>query len=98
LWRHYLSGPIGGWSVALARRCIAAYPNPERSFATEPGDGLPLVLCRRDTGAVVQRLYFPGRASELTVRFSPGAAVVVTQESGWALTPRRAVDVTEGPR
>jgi outer membrane protein assembly factor BamB len=97
-WRRHLSGPTGGWTVALARRCIAAFPSPGRSFGPEPADGLPLVLCRRDTGALVQRLFFSTRPTDLTVRFSPGAALVATQEGGWALTPRRLVDDPEDRR
>lgn len=98
VWRRHLTGPPGGWSLALALHCIAAYPNSSRSVATDAGDGLPLILCRRDSGALVQRLYFPEPPTELTIRFSPGSAVVVTQQGGWALSGRRFMDATEGQR
>lgn len=98
LWRRHLSGPAAGWSVALAERSVLAYPDPARSQERGGFDGLPLVFCRRDDGRPVQRVYLATQPSELVVRLAPGSVVVATQDGGWALASRRAMDAVGGHR
>ena len=82
-WSRPLTGPRSGWSVALADRYVAAYPAPGRG--DDAIESLPLVLCRRDDGAIVQRLAFPATVSELAVSLLPKGAIVATQGGAWAL-------------
>jgi outer membrane protein assembly factor BamB/tetratricopeptide (TPR) repeat protein len=90
-WRRKLIGPSAGWSVALTDRCVAAYPNPTR-LAEEDLAALPVVLRRRDTGVLVQRLLFPSPVTDLAVRLAPRGAFVATQAGLWALGDRRDPD------
>ena len=89
-WKRLLAGPARGWALSLTDRCVAAHPNPRRS-AAPPAD-LPLVFCRRDTGALVQRLVFPAGAAELAVRLVPRGVLVATQAGLWGLGDAPAVD------
>ncbi len=93
LWSKHLSGRETGWAIELTESCVLAHPGPLRRSETDP-EGLPLILRRRDTGALVQRMYFPAPATEVAVRLSPGGAVVATQAGLWALGTRegRSID------
>jgi hypothetical protein len=55
-------------------------------------EGLPVVFCRRESGALVQRLLFPVTVTDVAVRLAPRGAVIATQSGLWALGERRAVD------
>src|SRR5262249_52344854 len=96
-WRRYLAGPSSGWVLALTERGVVAHPRPGRP-GDEPLDALPLVVCRRDTGAPVQRLVFPATVSDLAVRLAPGAIQVATQAGLWGLGERPTVDGARSPR
>ena len=72
---------------------MAAYPVPSRSLDGDL-DGLPLVFCRRDDGALVQRILLPSAVTELAVRLAPGGLMVATQDALWSLGDRRPVDAT----
>jgi outer membrane protein assembly factor BamB/tetratricopeptide (TPR) repeat protein len=91
-WKRQLTGPAAGWALALADRCVAAYPSPLRSFEADGISSLPLVLCRRDTGDLVQRVLFDAPVTALAVRLAPGSIVVATQREGWALGGRPPMD------
>ncbi len=91
VWRHYLTGPQTGWSVALSDRFVVAFPSPARSLE-DSLSALPLVLCRRDTGQLVQRVQFAALVTALSVRLAPGSVLVATQDHGWALGPAAPVD------
>ncbi len=97
LWRRYLAGPATGWALALARRCVAAFPMPSRSLDGDL-DGLPLVFCRRDNGDLVQRVLLPSSVTELAVRLAPRGVFIATQDALWALGERKAVDATRPAR
>ena len=97
LWSRPLTGPKVGWSVALSDRHVTVYPSPSRSL-DGPLNGVSLVVCRRDTGALVQRLSFPATASDLAVRLLPEGAIVATQASAWALGEAKVVDGPRPPR
>lgn len=84
LWWHPLVGPGGGWSIALSDRHVVAHPDPSRTD-DGPLDGLPIVFCRRDTGAPVQRLIFPATVRRLAVRLDAQSALVATQGRLWSL-------------
>ncbi len=84
-WSRPLVGPRNvGWSVALSEGHVAAYPNPG---STSDGslDDLALVVYRKDSGRLVQRLAFPANVTELVVRLAPKGATVATQAGAWSL-------------
>ena len=98
-WSRHLSGRETGWAIELTERCVLAYPGLSKRTETGPA-GLPLVLRRRDTGALVQRIFLSTLATEVAVRLSPGGAFVATQSGLWALGAREedVVDVAGGDR
>ncbi len=86
-WSRHLVGPRSGWAVELTERCVLAYPG-QREEGEEVGDGVPLVLRRRDTGDLVQRVLFAAPSNDVTVRLSPGGALVATPTGLWSLASR----------
>jgi outer membrane protein assembly factor BamB len=98
VWTRYLTGPESGWALALTERCIMAYPGPAASAAENEIDGLPLVFRRRDTGALVQRLFFPVTLADVAVRLAPHGALVATRGGLWSLGERRDADVSRSQR
>jgi outer membrane protein assembly factor BamB len=92
-WRRALVGPRAGWSLALAERCIAVYPDPARS-ADGDLDPLLLLFCRRDDGRLLQRLVFPSPAARVAVRLATPSAMVATQSGAWSLGPWMAMDAS----
>ncbi|HEX8200028.1 MAG TPA: hypothetical protein VF590_06040, partial [Isosphaeraceae bacterium] len=98
LWTRDLAGPTdSSWSLALCRRWVAAFPTPGASAEGNLTD-LPLVFCRRDTGALVQRFVVRAPVTTLAVRLAPRGALVATQGGLWALGDRRTVDGPGDPR
>jgi outer membrane protein assembly factor BamB len=89
VWTRYLTGPESGWALGLTERCVMAYPGPASSAAENEIDGLPLVLRRRDTGELVQRLFFPVTLSDVAVRLAPHGALIATRGGLWSLGERR---------
>jgi hypothetical protein len=85
LWSRPLSGPGSGWGLWTAGRFLVAYPGPARTPGAESLHDLPLVVCDRDTGRLVQRLLLPAEVTDLAVRPAPGGALVATQDRGWAV-------------
>lgn len=90
-WQHPLDNSLAGWSVALAGRSVAAYPNQPRARGAG-GASFPLVFRRRDDGQLLQRFQFPASPSDLAVRFSPKGALVVTSTAAWSLGDRQGMD------
>ena len=86
-WTRHLSGPKAGWSVALAGRYVTAYPRPDRGEEEGAIQALPLVVCRRDDGALVQRVAIASPVKDLAVSLQPHGAIVATQAGAWALGP-----------
>jgi outer membrane protein assembly factor BamB len=99
-WTRHLTGPETGWALALTERCVMAYPGPAATQDQGDGeiDGLPLVFRRRDTGALVQRLFFPVTLSGVSVRLAPRGALVATRGGLWSLGERREMDGPPSPR
>ena len=61
-------------------------------------EGLPLVFRRRDSGELVQRLFFPVTLSGVAVRLAPRGALVATRGGLWSLGERRELDDTQPHR
>ena len=98
VWSRHLTGPESGWALALTERCVMAYPGPASSAAENEVDGLPLVFRRRDSGDLVQRLFFPVTLSDVAVRLAPHGALVATRGGLWSLGERREMDVSRPHR
>jgi outer membrane protein assembly factor BamB len=98
LWTRHLTGPNSGWALALTERCVMAYPGPASSPVENEIDGLPLVFRRRDTGELVQRLFFPVTLSDVAVRLAPHGALVATRGGLWSLGERRETDGSRSQR
>ena len=47
------------WSIALAAEHVFAYPDPAGQGRGVETESIPVVVRRRDTGTLVQRLVFP---------------------------------------
>jgi outer membrane protein assembly factor BamB len=97
VWNRHLIGPASGWVLSLTDRYVVAHPSPgpgiDRALS-----GLPLVFCRRDTGALVQRVVFPADISALAVRLAPQGTLIASQAGLWALGGLPTVDGVKGPR
>jgi outer membrane protein assembly factor BamB len=98
VWTRYLRGPESGWALALTERCVMAYPGPASSAAENEIDGLPLVFRRRDSGKLVQRLYFPVTLADVSVRLAPQGALVATRGGLWSLGARKELDASRSQR
>jgi outer membrane protein assembly factor BamB len=97
-WTRHLTGPESGWALALTERCVMAYPGPSSSAAENEIDGLPLVFRRRDSGALVQRLFFPVTLSDVAVRLAPHGALIATRAGLWSLGERTERDAPGSQR
>jgi outer membrane protein assembly factor BamB len=97
IWKAPLAGPDLGWSLALTERSVVAYPGAPRTGEEDPGS-LPVIIRRRDDGALVQRLLFPTPATDLTIRLSTRGALVATRAGVWALGDRQVMDGSRGDR
>jgi outer membrane protein assembly factor BamB len=97
-WTRYLTGPEAGWALGMTERCVMAYPGPAASAAENEVEGLPLVFRRRDTGELVQRLFFPVTLTDVAIRLAPHGAMVATRGGLWSLGERRDPDLSRAHR
>ena len=83
-WRRNLTGPSSGWVLDLTPRCVVVHPSPARAADTTLPD-LPLIVCARDDGRIVQRMVLPAEVTDLAVRVDGAGILVATQSGGWGL-------------
>ena len=89
VWSCPLSGPQDAvWSIALSERAVFAYP----SAARYPKDGdlatMPVIVHRRDDGALIERFVFQTAISEVTFKVDPRGAILATAKGIWALSSK----------
>ncbi|CAN5761952.1 PQQ-binding-like beta-propeller repeat protein [soil metagenome] len=97
-WQRPLAaGPSGPWSITLADASIVAFPSPDPA-GSSGRNALPLVLCRRDTGGLMQRIVLSTTAADVAVRLAPKGALIATRDGLWSLDSRRTMDAEAGPR
>jgi outer membrane protein assembly factor BamB len=85
LWSCHLSGPENAlWSIALAERCVVAFPSAT-SPTEEEMESMPVVVRRQDSGALLQRFVFPATISEVSLRLDTRGALIATSRALWAL-------------
>jgi len=98
LWSSNLTGPDDAlWSIALTQRCVIAYPHRAR-----PSDGggnestpvvlenMPVIVRRRETGALVQRFVFPTTIADVTFKVDSRGALLATSGGMWSLGSKEA--------
>jgi hypothetical protein len=103
-WACHWAGPEdSAWSLALAAHHVIAYPNHTGLAEDGALESIPVVVRRRETGALVQRFVLPVAAApaaarvdsaeatppgDVTFRIDPGGALVATPRGVWGLGPK----------
>jgi hypothetical protein len=93
LWSCHLDGPQDSvWSVALAERCVIAYPRAARP--SDPGgiDNMPVILRQRETGALLQRFVFPTTIADVTFKVDSRGVLLATARGLWSLGLKESGD------
>jgi outer membrane protein assembly factor BamB len=94
-WTRHWTGPENAaWSIALAAHHVLAYP--VSSGTGDAGDGetstvienVPLIVMRRESGALVERFVFGATIANVTLRIDPAGALVATPRGVWGLGAR----------
>ena len=88
VWSCPLSGPksTAVWSIALSERSIFAFPSAAESAGASDLTSWPVIVHRREDGALIERLVFPSAVSEVTFKVDPRRAIVATDKDIWALS------------
>jgi outer membrane protein assembly factor BamB len=89
VWSCPLSGPQNAvWSIALSERSVFAFPSA--SQYPEGGElaSMPLIVHRREDGALIERFVFQTTVSEVTFKVDPRGALLATDKGIWALAPK----------
>ena len=60
-----------------------------------PLDYVPLVVCDREAGRMIERIALPTQAEQLSVQIGPSEILVATQAGGWSLG--RESSTIDGP-
>ena len=85
-WNRLLVAPDGGWAIGIHGPCLVAFPQQgEDPSLTDTSS--PLLVIRRDTGQLVQRLVLPSDSSGLRVRLESDVPLLASQRELWALRP-----------
>jgi outer membrane protein assembly factor BamB/tetratricopeptide (TPR) repeat protein len=87
--RDWVGSENSSWSVALAADHVVAYPSGPADLAElenlPPVENMPVIVRRRETGALVQRFVFPAAIANVTLRIDPDGALVATPRGIWGL-------------
>jgi outer membrane protein assembly factor BamB/tetratricopeptide (TPR) repeat protein len=86
IWARHLSGPQDAiWSIALSQHHVVAYPSTSGLTDGDEVENMPVIIRRRDDGALVQRFVFPTTIAEVICRIDPRGALVATSRGLWGL-------------
>ncbi len=89
VWTCFLSGPEGAtWSIALSGEHVLAYPAKIEANDNGEVNNMCVVVRRRDTGALVQRLAFPTTTADVAFKAEPRGVWVATARGLWVLGKR----------
>jgi outer membrane protein assembly factor BamB/tetratricopeptide (TPR) repeat protein len=89
LWSCPLSGPQDAvWSIALSERSIFAYPSATRYSDAGDSSSMPVIVHRRDDGALIERFVFQTSISSVTFKVGPRGAFLATSKGIWALSSK----------
>ena len=88
VWSRHLAGrDLILWSLALSDRSVLVYPSLS-SLWEEEVEAMPVVVCRQDDGALIQRFVFPATIADVHVQLDSRGAVIATPRELWALGGR----------
>jgi hypothetical protein len=103
-WACHWAGPEdSAWSLALAARHVIAYPNHTGLAEDGALESIPVVVRRRESGALVQRFVLPAPIAPMaakldsaeampqgnvTFRIDSTGALVATPRGVWGLGPK----------
>jgi outer membrane protein assembly factor BamB/Flp pilus assembly protein TadD len=86
LWAQRLEGPENvAWAVILTDRYVIAYPERASGDDADASDNLPVVVRRKDTGALVQRFLFPTKIADINLKVDARGALLATPRGLWGL-------------
>ena len=72
------------WSIALSERSVFAFPSAAQYPRPATGD-MPVIVHRRDDGALIERFVFQTTVSDVTFKVDPRGAILATAKGIWAL-------------
>ena len=88
VWSRHLAGrDLILWSLALSDRSVLVYPSLS-SLWEEEVEAMPVVVCKQEDGALVQRFVFPATIADVHLRLDPRGVVIATPRELWALGGR----------
>jgi outer membrane protein assembly factor BamB/tetratricopeptide (TPR) repeat protein len=85
VWSRHLSGPKDApWSLALTQHHVIAYPT---ASSADGGDieNMPVIIRRRESGELVQRLVFATTIADVTLRPDARGVLLATSRGLWGL-------------
>ena len=80
--------PIAVWSIALSERCVFAYPSAAEYPKAGDLANMPVIVRRRDDGALIERFVFQTTVAEVTFKVDPRGAILATAKGIWALSSK----------
>jgi outer membrane protein assembly factor BamB/tetratricopeptide (TPR) repeat protein len=90
VWARHLSGPKeAAWSLTLTLRYVVAYPSRSTAEGAEL-ENMPVIVRRRDDGALVQRFVFPTTIADVMLKVDPRGTNVATARGLWGLGSKEA--------
>jgi outer membrane protein assembly factor BamB len=99
LWARPRPGPEDVlWSIALLDRCVIAYPSSERGDDDNSIETMPVVVRRRESGALVQRFLFRTPPADVLFKADARGALLATSQGIWGLGPKEAGQSTPAER
>jgi hypothetical protein len=88
IWTRRLSGRDSTrWSLALSDRSVLVHPSLS-SLWEEEIEAMPVVVCKQEDGALVQRFVFPATIADVRMRLDSRGAMIATPRELWALGAR----------
>jgi outer membrane protein assembly factor BamB len=91
VWSHYLQGPDNAiWSLALTQHHVIVFPSVSGQADDAQLENMPVIVRRRETGALVQRFVFPTTIADVALKFDWRGAVVATSRGVWGLASKGA--------
>ena len=85
-WSCPLSEPRNAiWSIALAERSVFAFPSATQYPEVAELATMPVIVYRRDDGALIERLVFQTAVADVTFKVDPRGAILATSRGVWGL-------------
>ena len=89
IWSCPLTGPsVAVWSIALTERCVIAYPSAANFCEGADQGNMPVIVRRRQDGALLQRFVFPTTIEQVALSVDRRGALLATAKGMWALSSK----------